>query len=115
MLAVVLVAVPPILNAGEAFVIANPEPNEIVPDSLKIVMALPLPASVLVPPVKLYVPELALMLMPVLVPLVCTLPLKLIVPVWLPEMVTTFAALACVIAPPHETVPVLVPVALNVE
>src|SRR5712691_11206330 len=115
MLAVVFVAVPPILNDGEAFVIAYPDPNETLPPSLKIVMAPPVPASVLVPPVKLYVPELALMLMPVLAALVVTLPVKLIVPVWLPEMVTTLAVFAWLMTPPHVTVPVLVPTVLNVE
>src|SRR5438128_7189218 len=82
-----------------------------------MVMPPPLPPIVLafaVASVKLYEPELPLMLMPVDVPLVCTLPLKVIVFVLLEAMVTTFAALACVIAPPHVTVP-LVPVTLNVE
>src|SRR5438034_1304428 len=91
-----------------------PDPNKIVPDSLAIVTPPPLPAMLFVAPLKLYVPELPLMLMPVLVPLVCTLPLKVMVFVLLEAIVTTFAALACVIAPPQVTVP-LVPVALNVE
>ena len=45
-------------------------PDGIVPDSLAIVTPPPVPAMLFVAPLKLYVPELPLMLMPVLVALV---------------------------------------------
>ena len=54
------------------------------------------------------------MLIPVLVPLVVTLALKLMVLELLPAMVTAVAPLIWLIVPPHEIMPPLPPVTLNV-
>src|ERR1043165_1553467 len=93
-----------------------PLPKEIVPPSpLPMLMPPPVPAIPLAAPVKLYVPVLPVKLRPVDVPEVVTLPLKLMVWALLPEMSTTSAPLACVIAPPHPIVPLPPPTTLNVE
>ena len=64
---------------------------------------------------KLYVPELPLMLMPVLPTVVFTWPLKVMLLALLVEMVTTSAALAWLMFAPQEIAPPLPPMMLNVE
>src|ERR1043166_2167309 len=84
------------------------------PDSLAMAMPPPTPAIELEPPVKVYVPLLPLMLMPVEMPLVVTLPLKLMVFELPPEIETARPAFAWLMLPPQEIVPPLPPVTLNV-
>src|SRR3954447_15419684 len=113
---VTAVGEPVILNDVAVVVIDVPEVKEIVPPSpLPMATPPPVPAIVLAAPEKLYVPVLPARLMPVLVPLVVTLPLKLIVWALLPEMSTASAPLAWLMTPGQPIVPLAPPTTLNVD
>src|SRR5262249_44163959 len=107
-----------LVTENEAFVLVWVtlvfELNVTVPVALVMAIPPPLPAMVFVPPLKLYVPLLAPIERPVLVPLVVTLPLKLMVFELFPAMVTAVAPLAWLMVPPQVMVPPLPPLTLKV-